>query len=135
MNTEEATTMEEHPPDRGSKPSGPFSPVKKAITFFRARVAQTRGELFHVPKKAAATIIARADVGFGNALYVRGLGPGLSWETGVPMTCMADNEWRLELGGVMKPVTFKLLLNDEQWAEGGDNIVEPGGSVELLPVF
>src|SRR5690606_12500637 len=32
-------------------------------------------------------IVAKIDVGFGNALYLRGDGPGLSWSKGVPMDC------------------------------------------------
>lgn len=114
---------------------GPLSPVKRALTFFRARVASARGELFRVPKKASATIIARVNAGFGNTLYVRGKGPGLSWDIGTPMRCVADEEWRLELGGVMQPVVFKVLLNDQIWAEGEDCTVEPGGSIEITPVF
>lgn len=29
-------------------------------------------------------IVALIDVGFGNTLYIRGEGPGLSWEKGIP---------------------------------------------------
>src|SRR5579872_5239985 len=34
------------------------------------------------------TIEAKIDVGFGNTLYLRGEGPGLSWTQGVPLTCV-----------------------------------------------
>src|SRR4030095_613806 len=31
---------------------------------------------------------AKIDVGYGNTLFIRGEGPGLSWAQGTPMTCM-----------------------------------------------
>src|SRR5687767_12019310 len=63
-------------------------------------------------KPVATTITARVDTGFGNALYVRGDGAGLSWDNGVPMTCVKSDEWQLTLGDSSRPITFKLLVND-----------------------
>ena len=45
------------------------------------------------PKPLATKIEAQIDVRFGNALYIRGEGPGLSWESGVLMTCVSDDKW------------------------------------------
>jgi hypothetical protein len=32
-------------------------------------------------------------------------------------------------------VAFKLLVNDQNWSEGGDAIAAPGDRVTLAPVF
>lgn len=87
------------------------------------------------PKVVVTTISALIDVGFGNTLYLRGEGPGLSWEKGVVMDCIADEHWQITLPGASKPVVFKLLLNDETWCAGDDLAVAPGGTVAITPEF
>jgi len=89
-----------------------------------------------VPSALAATkIVAQIDVGFGNTLYVRGEGSGLSWETGVPLDCIADDQWALSLAETSRPVVFKFLINDLTWSLGEDYVVQPGSSVVLTPAF
>jgi hypothetical protein len=85
--------------------------------------------------RVATTIIAQIDIGFGNALYVRGEGPGLSWDRGVLMACLADNRWQAVLGESARPVVFKFLVNDLTWSAGEDYTVASGRSVTLTPVF
>ena len=84
--------------------------------------------------KKGATIEAKIDVGFGNKLYLRGQGGGLSWDTGVPLTCIDGKTWRLSIPCTDK-LTFKLLLNDSVWAQGKDLVVWPGQKVEVVPAF
>lgn len=81
------------------------------------------------------TISARIDVGFGNLLYLRGEGPGLSWDRGVPMNCVENDRWQATLGESARPFTFKFLINDLTWSSGVDFTVESGGSVTLTPEF
>ncbi len=102
-------------------------PVKK--TTARPAVKKT------VPKVVVTTISAAIDVGFGNTLYLRGEGPGLNWEKGVPMDCIADDKWSLAIAESARPVVFKFLLNDETWCAGDDFTVEAGGSITLTPEF
>jgi hypothetical protein len=80
------------------------------------------------------TIQARIDVGFGNALYLRGEGKGLSWDHGVPLTCVDSSTWQWT-GETTDPVKFKLLLNDTVWSAGEDFVAAPGQKVEISPVF
>ncbi len=87
------------------------------------------------PAAVVTTITANIDVGFGNTLYVRGEGAGLSWEKGVRMACVADDRWSLTLGESARPVVFKFLLNDETWCVGEDYAVAPGTCVSLTPMF
>ena len=80
-------------------------------------------------------IVAEIDVGFGNTLYVRGEGSGLSWEKGVPLDCVADDQWSLSLAETSRPVVFKFLINDLTWSLGEDYVAQPGSSVILKPAF
>lgn len=88
-----------------------------------------------VPKAIVTTISAQLDIGFGNALYLRGEGPGLSWDRGVAMDCVADDRWTLVLAESALPVVFKFLVNDEIWSAGVDYTAQPGTSVVFTPVF
>jgi len=92
-----------------------------------------------VKKPAAKTtstkITAQLDVGFGNTLYLRGEGPGLSWDRGLAMDCVADDEWTITLSDATVPVVFKFLLNDITWCTGNDYVVEPGGTSVVTPTF
>jgi hypothetical protein len=87
------------------------------------------------PRNTATTITAQIDVGFGNLLHIRGEGPGLSWDRGVPMECVADNQWQIVLAESVRPVVFKFLVNDLNWSTGEDYTVAPGNSVTLTPTF
>jgi len=83
----------------------------------------------------ATTIIAQIDIGFGNILYVRGSGGGLSWDQGQSMENATADQWKITLGKTTKPVTFKFLVNDLSWSAGADYVVEPGSTVTLVPTF
>ena len=106
-----------------------------------AKKAPTSKKVAPAVKKAAAKqlaaqthIIARVDVGFGNVLYVRGEGAGLSWKKGTALANVAPYEWALSLSK-KGTVTFKFLINDELWAEG-ENITLPAGRESISsPTF
>jgi hypothetical protein len=83
---------------------------------------------------APVTIEAKIDVGFGNKLFVRGAGEGLSWERGIPLENVDSKTWRLTVPAKDK-VQFKLLLNDSVWAQGEDLVAAPGKKVEVTPAF
>jgi len=86
------------------------------------------------PAEALTTIEVKIDVGYGNAIFLRGQGSGLTWEQGVPLACVDGNIWRWTQK-VADPVTFKVLLNDQVWSAGSDFVVEPGQKVEVSPCF
>ncbi|MBL9206320.1 MAG: hypothetical protein JNN01_14610 [Opitutaceae bacterium] len=81
------------------------------------------------------TITALIDIGFGNQLFIRGEGAGLSWDSGLALECESDNRWSLKLPSKDGPVTFKLLVNDLTWSAGENFQVAPGGTVVVTPVF
>ena len=88
-----------------------------------------------VPKPVVTTIAAAIDVGFGNLLYLRGEGPGLSWDRGLVMECVADDKWELMVAESVRPLVFKFLINDETWCAGEDYTSKPGSSAVFTPVF
>jgi hypothetical protein len=86
------------------------------------------------PNGAVTTIDVKLDVGFGNAVFLRGAGGGLTWERGVPLICVDGKTWRWS-GKVQDPLTFKLLINDKIWSAGNDLTIKPGQKLEVKPTF
>lgn len=86
-------------------------------------------------KPVSTTISAKIDVGYGNALFLRGEGPGLSWDRGLAMECVQDDLWRIVLPESARAYTFKFLINDLTWSAGPDFTAACGTSVTLTPEF
>jgi hypothetical protein len=96
------------------------------------RAETTTGSARSIAKPV--TIEAKIDVGFGNTLYLRGEGLGLSWAHGVPLTCVDGNTWKWT-GESKEQMKFKLLINDQVWSQGEDLVAAPGQKVEISPAF
>lgn len=87
-------------------------------------------------KKTAGTVItALVDVGFGNTLYVRGEGASLSWDSGIPLSSVADNKWEIALPTATGPIVYKFLINDFNWSVGEDFQSNAGSNVTVTPAF
>jgi hypothetical protein len=112
-----------------SKPFAANKPVAKA------KASVPTAPVPVAPKRMETTITALIDIGFGNSLYIRGEGPGLNWDQGVPLDCLADDKWSITLGESVRPVIFKFLVNDLSWSAGEDYAVAPGTSITVTPVF
>jgi hypothetical protein len=122
-----------------AKPAPKAAPiaVKKIPVASVTKAAKPAAQTKAAPKaKSGSTVIsARIDIGFGNALHLRGDGPGLSWNQGVPLACVADDVWAITLPAGTRPVVFKFLVNDLTWSSGPDYIVASGEKVVLVPTF
>lgn len=81
------------------------------------------------------TIAARVDVGFGNNLYIRGEGAGLSWDVGILMKNLSPYEWVWESKTASSPLEYKFIINDEVWANGGNLFAKPGETSISAPSF
>lgn len=119
---------------KSSKTSPTPAPAKKTAPAGRKAsaapaVKKTAAKAIHT------TISARIDVGFGNSLYLRGDGPGLSWDRGVLMECTGDDRWTYSVGESIRPVVFKFLINDMTWSNGEDYTAKPGSSSVFTPLF
>jgi len=112
------------------------APVKKTATPKKVATKKAPVKKSVAPKQTAAQarIIARVDVGFGNTLYVRGEGAGLSWKKGTALTNVTPYEWALSSSKKGK-VIFKFLINDELWAEGENITLQAGSESISSPTF
>lgn len=107
--------------------------VKAAPTKKTAVPAKKKVDVAAEPP--ATFISAQIDIGFGNHLYLRGEGPGLSWDHGVAMDSVGSNLWTASVKGAQLPVLFKVLVNDLSWSTGADYVVDPGQSITITPTF
>jgi hypothetical protein len=127
---------------RGLKTSSRKTTIAKSLADLPETIAAspeakpTETKASAVTRSAAkpVTIEAKIDVGFGNALYLRGEGLGLSWNHGVPLTCVDGKTWKWTAEASEK-LKFKLLLNDQVWSQGEDLVAAPGQKVEISPAF
>ena len=83
----------------------------------------------------ATRLLVTAYIGIGNKLFIRGDGPGLSWDKGVPMQFVSIGKWGWASHDVATPIACKLYKNDESAALSGEIFLEPGKHVELTALF
>ena len=112
-------------------------PAKKAAV---KKVAAKTRKTASCPKKCETKakltrVIAKFDAGWGNQLYIRGLGGSLDWQKGVPMQSISEDEWLWEQIVPKGTVSFKVLLNDKNWSDGEDLVVAAGDTVICRPTF
>ncbi len=101
------------------------SPARKAATKTKAKASAS----------LETKITAKIDIGFGNILYLRGDGPGLSWEHGVPMDCNKSSVWSWTTTATAKAFTYKVLVNDVSWSVGEDFTAHAGKKNKADPEF
>lgn len=124
-----------------TKPAAAPEPVKAAASEPAPKLAPPIPVDPVNPPVSAATpaaftvVTAKVDVGFGNALYLRGEGPGLSWNKGLALKNAGSEEWTISLPRAARPIVFKFLLNDEVWSQGEDYKADPGTLAVLRPEF
>ena len=83
----------------------------------------------------ATRLLATAYIGIGNKLFIRGDGPGLSWDRGVPMQFVSIGKWGWATHDATAPIRVKLFKNDETAALSGEITLEPGKHVEVTALF
>ena len=85
-----------------------------------------------VSADGATRLLVTAYIGIGNRLFIRGDGPGLSWDKGVALQFVSIGKWRWETADATAPVKFKLYKNDEMEFSGLDAPpIEPGRQMEM----
>lgn len=118
-----------------SKPTA-VAPVTPVAPVVRVAVEKPVVAAKSVASKPRPTVItAKIDIGFGNALFIRGEGAGLSWDRGLPMANLGHDTWQIELGESVRPAVFKFLVNDLTWSSGEDYSLASGASEVFTPTF
>jgi len=84
----------------------------------------------------ATRLLVTAYIGIGNRLFIRGEGPGLSWDKGVPLQFVSIGKWRWETNDAASPVKFKLFKNDElECGALGSQSLAPEHQLEVTATF
>ena len=124
------------PAKKSAIPSSKSAPVAKTpAAKIKAAVPPPIVAKPVAPARLVTGITALINVGYGNTLFIRGEGPGLSWDKGIPLDIVADDKWTITLPESVRPVVFKFLLNDVSWSSGEDYTIAPGTSISVTPVF
>jgi hypothetical protein len=88
-----------------------------------------------VSSDGATRLLVTAYIGIGNKLFIRGDGPGLSWDKGIPMQFVSIGKWGWASHDVATPIACKLYKNDDTAALSGEIFLEPGKHVEVTALF
>ena len=83
----------------------------------------------------ATRLLVTAYIGIGNKVFVRGEGPGLSWEKGIPMEFISIGKWTWKASDPSVPVKIQLYKNDDLPAQGDPIAIPAGHQIEATPVF
>ena len=88
------------------------------------------------PKPGGVTsVVANVMIGIGNKPFLRGEGPGLSWDEGMPMNFVEIGKWAWSPTRKNATLTVQVYRNDEDADQGGKYEVKPGEKVEITPDF
>ncbi len=89
-----------------------------------------------VAADGATRLLVTAYIGIGNRLFVRGDGPSMSWEKGIPLQFVSIGKWRWETTEATAPLRFKIFKNDVvECASLGERTLAPGRQIELTAAF
>lgn len=83
----------------------------------------------------ATRLLATAYIGIGNKLFIRGDGPGLTWDHGVPMQFVSIGKWGWSTHDASGPVRCKLYKNDDLASLAGEITLEAGRHTEVTALF
>ncbi|MBT7650655.1 MAG: hypothetical protein HN553_06745 [Opitutae bacterium] len=87
------------------------------------------------PASGTTSVIANVMIGIGNKPFLRGEGPGLSWDEGVPMNFIEIGKWSWSPPRKNASLTVQLYRNDEDPDQSGKIEVKAGDKVEINPDF
>jgi len=112
-----------------SKDSDPSKPEQ-----IKVRIADS-----HTPLSKSRMPMSRVtvnfDVGFSNAVYIRGQGSNLRWDAGILLKNVKADEWVWETNEPFHHIEFKVLINDQQFESGANHVLTPGASIRYTPLF
>lgn len=80
-------------------------------------------------------ITVKYNVGYGNQLYIRGKGANLTWDRGIPLKNIKNDEWVWETDTSFSHCEFKVLINDRNYENGENHYLNQGASIIYTPHF
>ncbi len=119
-----------------AKAEAPKPAAKPASSTKATKAAKATATAKKSIDSTATVVVAKYDVGFGNKLFIRGEGAGLSWETGVEMKNVENDVWVWTNNDLKKgAVACKFLINDDVWSTGENLFVPAGETSTVFPNF
>ncbi|MEK9773027.1 MAG: hypothetical protein VW576_05625 [Opitutae bacterium] len=88
-----------------------------------------------IDKNGTTTVVANVMIGIGNKPYLRGEGPGLSWDEGVSMNFIEIGKWAWSPPRKNASLTVQVYRNDQDPDKSGKVEVKPGQKLEITPDF
>ena len=131
---ESPAKVEATPPESVNPPPAEAAATPPEESTDQSAEGATKAET-SVSSDGATRLLVTAYIGIGNKLFIRGDGPGLSWDKGVPMQFVSIGKWGWASSDVTAPVACKLYKNDETAALSGEIFLEPGKHTELTALF
>ncbi|MBL9219852.1 MAG: hypothetical protein JNG82_15295 [Opitutaceae bacterium] len=140
LSAEASAKAEPMPGDAPADSAGESAPAEPPAEAAPAPTEDSQAEAAapaepSVSADGATRLLVTAYIGIGNKLYIRGDGPGLSWDKGVPMKFVSIGKWGWATDEATGPVACKLYKNDETAALSGEVFLEPGQHVEVTALF
>jgi hypothetical protein len=124
------TLAEETLAGGGDKPAATATPARPRNSKKPQVQEAEDGALF-----STTTLVATAFIGASNKLFLRGEGPGLSWDEGVPMRFVEIGKWSWTTTDATGPIQIQLFKNDEEGDRAGVLTLEPGQRLDVRPDF
>ncbi len=120
-----------HPISKAAAPAQPTSVSQTPGQTALAKISPKHNRA----RKKRRHIVARVNVGWGHAVYLRGDGGSLNWEVGTPLICLTDDQWVWSYAEDRAPREIKFLRNDTDWALGGNHGVIMKKLLVFTPQF
>lgn len=120
--------------ETGKAATAAGQPASAARPASKATAKVTTKRPAHAGGGKPTLLIVRHNAGWGNTLFLRGEGAGLSWKNGVALGCIGNNEW-VWSATLNEPVLFKILRNNVDWSSGDNLVLAPGETLTVTPAF
>ncbi len=125
----------ESTPDETESLNPPAQPTEKESALAAETKIQDKKSSVQLNEDGATRLLVAAFIGISNKLYIRGDGPGLSWDSGVPMELVGIGKWEWKTYEANSAINCKVLINDEQWTDSEDIEIPPETTVETSASF
>ncbi len=131
-----APTEPERVPEPEPAPAPVAEPIGASPSDEPAPESSSSAEVESSTSSDGATrLLATAYIGIGNKLFIRGDGPGLSWDHGIPMQFVSIGKWGWSTHDATGPVRCKLYKNDDLASLAGEIVLEAGRHTEVTALF
>jgi hypothetical protein len=116
-------------------PAKSKSLVAKAEAYLTTTPHKTESCCPTTKSQQKTRVTVKYDVGYSNALTIRGKGANLNWEKGQLLKNVKADEWVFETDTHFSQIEFKVLINDQLYERGENHLLNCGSNVAYTPKF